>query len=164
MSTNIVYFPGTSAFFLHMVDTIEKAAKDIGIELYRERRFRDSVSFSIGVENVAYKVTFSVRERANGAHMDIIGTYEVGGFISDSLYTYSVHTREGDFGSSLKITANQGLVWEMFAEVKNKREVEEYFYLMAQKFTSKAEKIHNVWTTYMRAVQRSRAANQNAAP
>lgn len=153
-SNNVVYFSQTSEFFLRMVNTIEKAARELGIEVYRERRFREGVVFYIGASGKPYKISFTVRERENGQHIDIIGTYTIGVFPTDDVYVFGVHKKEGSFGSSLKITSKQHLAWEIFAEITNAREVEEYFFIILRTFTGKAEKIHNMWSSYVFAKER----------
>jgi len=154
MEGKILYFSKTSEFFLHMVDSIEDAARDLGIDLYRERRFRDKVVFFLGSNGNPYPVSFTVCERPNGQHIDIIGTFTIGVFNSENMYTFGVYTKDGEYGSSLKITSHQHLVWEIYAEIKNKGEASVHFLRILKSFSQKADKIHKAWSAY--ASQRKR--------
>ncbi len=156
MESNILYFSKTSEFFLHMVDSIERAAQDIGIDLYRERRFRDKVVFFLGSNGNPYPVSFKVRERPNNTHMDIIGTFTIGVFDSDEMYTFGVHTRDGEYGSSINITAHQHLTWEIFAEIRNKEQVQAHFLRILRAFSQKVDKIHKEWSRYASAKKRAK--------
>ena len=149
MKSNVLYFNKNAEFFLYMVDAIEKEALHLKIPLYRERRRRDKIVISLEIENHMYPISFSVRERPNKTEMEIIGTFTIGKFMSENMYVFGVHTRDGDFGSSLKITSKQSLTWEIFTVVENKEQVRISFLKILRMFYKKAYKIHRKWNTYM---------------
>jgi len=146
-----------------MMDAIEEEASDLGIEVYRERRFRDKVILGIRAGGKPYYMSFTVRERANKQAMDIIGKLTIGTFETENMYIFGVHTRDGDYGGSLKITSSQNLEWEIFTEIRNKEHVQSYFLRILRTFSSKIEKIHKVWSVYTSSVRYAKVVVQHPA-
>lgn len=160
MEAKILYFSKTSEFFLRMVDSIEDTAHELGIDIYRERRFRDKITFFIGPDGNPYPVSFVIRERANQKEMDIVGRFTIGVFNSDNMYTFGVYSRKGEYGSSLQITSEQHLAWEIHAKIENRDQVKIHFQRILKSFSGKADKIHKAWSTYMSKKNRARALQQ----
>jgi len=146
-----------------MVDAIEEEACDLGIKIYRERRFRDKVVLGLSVEGKPYFMSFTVRERPNRQVMDIIGKLTIGAFESENMHIFGVYTRSGEYGGSLKITSSQNLEWEIHTEIRNKEHVQSYFLRILRTFSSKIEEIHKVWSAYTFSMRYARVVREHPA-